>query len=81
MIYVFSKPDLLALRFILRRGRELHLFVDPEHYLGNISNDKLFYLLNSDNQHILGDKKALLTGQCLNCPWLAHCHGRCFNSP
>lgn len=52
-------------------------FVDPEHYLGNISNDRLIDLLNSDHQNQFGDSKAVLAGQCLNCSWLAHCHGGC----
>jgi uncharacterized protein len=52
-------------------------FVEPECFLGNIADNNLIDLLNSKHQHQFGDQKALLADQCLNCSWLAHCHGGC----
>lgn len=52
-------------------------FVDPECFLGNITDNNLIDLLNSSKQNQFGKEKAVLSNQCLKCQWLAHCHGGC----
>ena len=52
-------------------------FVDPEWKLGNIKNDKLIDLLNSDRQYEFGQMKANWPEECENCKWLRYCYGGC----
>ncbi len=52
-------------------------FVDNEHYLGNIKNNNMLDLLNSDKQISFGLQKARLPQKCLSCEWLNYCHGGC----
>lgn len=52
-------------------------FVDEENYLGNIEDDKLNNLLNSEKHYLFGEEKRKLPEECLSCPWLIHCRGGC----
>lgn len=52
-------------------------FVNEDNYLGNIRDDFLQDLLNSEKQAIFGEAKGKLPAECLTCPWLSHCFGGC----
>ena len=53
-------------------------FVDPDHLVGNIRQDSLAELLESQAQHGFGEAKASrLPRYCLECQVLAMCHGGC----
>ena len=52
-------------------------FVEPGWRLGNIMNDNLVILLNSEQQTRFGKMKANLPSVCRSCPWLKRCHGGC----
>jgi len=53
-------------------------FVDPEHFLGNITERPLIELWGSPKQQAFGQRKtASLPKQCFRCPFLFACHGGC----
>ena len=52
-------------------------FVNDDNYLGNIKDDLLHDLLNSEKQTRFGEVKKNLQDECINCPWLSHCFGGC----
>ena len=52
-------------------------FVEPKWKLGNITNDNMTDLLNSDQQTEFGLLKANLNQACKDCKWLNHCQGGC----
>ncbi len=52
-------------------------FVEPEWKLGNILEDNLLDILNSERQNAFGREKSNLSDQCKNCPWLRFCFGGC----
>ena len=52
-------------------------FVEPEWKLGNIMQDDLTILLNSDRQSEFGKMKSTIPEDCKNCKWLKHCWGGC----
>jgi uncharacterized protein len=52
-------------------------FVEPDWKLGNIMDDKLINLLNSDKQNVFGQMKANVPASCVNCRWLTLCRGGC----
>ena len=52
-------------------------FVDPEWKLGNIHNDNILELLNSEKQNKFGQLKADLPETCKKCKWLRLCRGGC----
>ncbi len=53
-------------------------FVNSEHLLGNISNDKLIDMIQSDFQEEFGNaKKDRLSDDCLSCEFLNLCRGGC----
>lgn len=52
-------------------------FVEPKWKLGNILTGRLNQMLNSRQQEIFGDAKAVLPGECRRCPWLSKCYGGC----
>lgn len=60
-------------------------FVEPRWKLGNIHEDRLIELLNSDKQNEFGRRKANLEKVCRKCEWLNYCRGGCpkdrFNDP
>lgn len=53
-------------------------FVDPEHRLGNLSENSLQELMNSPAQEAFGkSKREGLTSHCRKCPWYRFCGGGC----
>ena len=52
-------------------------FVEPRHRLGNIRNDKIINMLNSNKQDEFGKAKAILPRKCKVCPWVSKCFGGC----
>lgn len=52
-------------------------FVEPNWKLGNVMNDALIDMLNSDKQHEFGTMKAELPVDCKTCQWLKYCWGGC----
>jgi uncharacterized protein len=52
-------------------------FVEPEWKLGNIKDDLLIDLLNSERQAEFGKIKSDLPGACKKCEWLDYCRGGC----
>lgn len=52
-------------------------FVEPECKLGNIKENKLIDLLNSEKQLAFGKQKSNLPDECVNCKWLKYCRGGC----
>jgi uncharacterized protein len=52
-------------------------FVEPDWKLGNIMQDKLIYMLNSDRQREFGQLKTSLPESCKKCAWLKYCRGGC----
>jgi uncharacterized protein len=52
-------------------------FVEPEWKLGNIMEDNLFDMLNSERQQEFGQIKANYPQACQNCEWLRYCWGGC----
>lgn len=52
-------------------------FVDPEWRLGNVMEDNLSAMLNSEKQLEFGKMKSQLAEQCRNCQWLLYCRGGC----
>jgi len=54
-------------------------FVEPDWYLGNISNTNVLDMLNSPQQQQFGRSKAHLSKNCRTCQWLIHCCGDCLH--
>lgn len=52
-------------------------FVEPEWKLGNVMEDHLTEMLNSERQSAFGQMKADITEPCRNCQWLKYCWGGC----
>jgi len=52
-------------------------YVDPEWKLGNLKDDLLIELLNSERQAEFGRRKARLAPECRTCRWLQSCRGGC----
>ena len=52
-------------------------FVTPETKLGNIADDQLIDLLNSEAMTAFGKRKTLLPESCLSCKWKSYCYGGC----
>ncbi|MBN2279812.1 MAG: anaerobic sulfatase maturase [Candidatus Marinimicrobia bacterium] len=52
-------------------------FVEPEWKLGNILEDNLLEMLNSEKQEKFGKMKMDLPAKCRTCEWLQFCHGGC----
>ena len=52
-------------------------FVTPEWRLGNVTQDSLLHLLNSDRQNEFGAMKSDLPKVCRECRWLPYCYGGC----
>jgi len=52
-------------------------FVEPEWKLGNIMDNNIIEMLNSEKQDKFGKLKKQLPSECLNCQWLNYCHGGC----
>jgi uncharacterized protein len=52
-------------------------FVETKWRLGNIADDNLEELLNSDKQRAFGQVKSTLHADCRHCEWLRYCHGGC----
>ncbi len=53
-------------------------FVEPRHLLGNIGEDRLRELVDSEPQQRFGrDKSDLLPRHCRECRYLFTCHGEC----
>lgn len=53
-------------------------FVDPEHFLGNITQQSLINMVNSKSQGQFGmDKIEKVSSHCLECPYWFACHGGC----
>ena len=52
-------------------------FVEPEWRLGNVMQDRLSDLMNSERQNRFGLKKSERLEKCRACPWLRHCYGGC----
>ena len=52
-------------------------FVEPRWKLGNVLQDRLIDLLNSERQLEFGRVKMDLPEECRSCPWLRHCWGGC----
>lgn len=52
-------------------------FVDPQWRLGNIKEDRLLDMLNSERQDAFGSMKEKLPHECSVCRWLRHCRGGC----
>lgn len=53
-------------------------FVDPEHRLGNLSENTLQELMDSPTQESFGkSKRESLTSHCRKCPWYKFCGGGC----
>ncbi len=52
-------------------------FVEPEERLGNVMENSLTALLNSERQLAFGTRKRQLPQTCRECPWLRCCFGGC----
>ena len=52
-------------------------FVEPEWKLGNVMDNDLFHMLNSQKQKKFGRMKAELPDDCRKCQWLHYCRGGC----
>lgn len=52
-------------------------FVDPEWKLGNIMEDNLLEMLNSEKQKKFGQLKLHVPEECKDCKWLEICRGGC----
>lgn len=52
-------------------------FVEPEWKLGNVMENNLISLLNSERQYKFGRMKAVLQEDCKECQWLFFCRGGC----
>jgi uncharacterized protein len=52
-------------------------FVESEWKLGNVHENGLVDLLNSERQSLFGKLKVLLTDSCQECEWLEFCLGGC----
>ena len=52
-------------------------FVEPEWKLGNVLQDDIADLLNSELQSRFANRKAQLPPVCRSCPWLSKCYGGC----
>lgn len=53
-------------------------FVDPDHLIGNIRQERLIDLVSSERQKMFGsEKSSLLPRQCRECYFLFACHGEC----
>ncbi|MEJ2007538.1 MAG: anaerobic sulfatase maturase [Acidobacteriota bacterium] len=53
-------------------------FVEPKHWLGNIKDDPIGALVNSEQQKSFGQDKAnTLPQYCRQCEFLFTCHGEC----
>lgn len=52
-------------------------FVEPEWRLGNVMENDLVHMLNSQKQKKFGRMKAELPDECRKCTWLHHCRGGC----
>lgn len=52
-------------------------YVDPEWKLGNVMEDSLTELLNSERQTVFGRAKSKLSRECEKCKWLTYCRGGC----
>jgi uncharacterized protein len=52
-------------------------FVEPAWKLGNINEEKLLDMLNSERHTAFGAMKKQLPEECRSCKWLYHCRGGC----
>jgi uncharacterized protein len=52
-------------------------YVEPPWRLGNVMQDRLTDLLNSDQQNRFGSRKAQWPEKCGRCPWFKHCYAAC----
>ncbi|MCJ7812930.1 anaerobic sulfatase maturase [bacterium] len=52
-------------------------FVEPKWMLGNIQDDQIIEMLNSEKQRTFRLQKADLPADCRQCPWLHYCFGGC----
>lgn len=53
-------------------------YVEPGHFVGNLSANTLKELVYSEQQYRFGmAKRETLTQYCLDCEWLSACHGGC----
>lgn len=52
-------------------------YVEESLNLGNIKENNLVELFNSQEQFCFGQKKAELPETCLTCQWLKYCRGGC----
>jgi uncharacterized protein len=52
-------------------------FVDREHFLGNILEDRMVDMVGSERQRMFGSGKAQLPRQCRECDFLFACRGGC----
>ncbi len=52
-------------------------FVEPEWKLGNLLENNLLEMLNSEKQDKFGKIKKDLPKECLSCKWLTYCFGGC----
>ncbi|MBN1996590.1 anaerobic sulfatase maturase [candidate division KSB1 bacterium] len=52
-------------------------FVEPGWYLGNVLENNLENMLNSNTQKRFGEVKKVLPTECPDCQWLDHCRGGC----
>jgi uncharacterized protein len=56
-------------------------FVEPRFYLGNIKNENISTLANSDKQTAFGKSKLIdLPKDCINCNYRFACHGGCIKN-
>lgn len=52
-------------------------FVEPDWLLGNVMENNLKAMLNSDRQNKFGKMKASIPSDCKECQWLHYCRGGC----
>ncbi|MBC8401391.1 MAG: anaerobic sulfatase maturase [Candidatus Marinimicrobia bacterium] len=52
-------------------------FFEQDWRLGNLHDDDLLVMLNSDNQNKFGNLKADMHPDCQKCAWRWHCYGGC----
>lgn len=52
-------------------------YVEPKWNLGNVMEDRLIDLLNSEKQNYFGRIKAAVPDECRTCRWLTYCRGGC----
>lgn len=52
-------------------------FVQSDWKLGNVLNDRMIHLLNSEKQKEFGMLKARMPEECETCQWQPHCYGGC----